>query len=59
MFMTRLLTVLVALPIFAGALLFLPRALWALFLLPVLGIASWEWAGLRVTPVRCASCIPR
>ena len=46
MFMTRLLTVLVALPIFAGALLFLPSALWALFLLTVLGIASWEWAGL-------------
>jgi len=51
MFMKRLLTILVALPIFIGALLLLPRALWALFLLPVLGIASWEWAGLaRYTP---------
>ena len=46
MFMTRLLTVAIALPIIVGALLFFPRALWALFLLPVLAVASWEWGGL-------------
>lgn len=42
----RLLTVFVALPLFTGALLFLPQVLWALFLLPALAIGSWEWGGL-------------
>lgn len=46
MFLTRALTVLVALPVFAAALLLLPQWLWALFLVPVLLIAGWEWAGL-------------
>ena len=46
MFATRALTVLVALPIFAGALFFLPQPAWALVLLPVLGIAGWEWGRL-------------
>jgi phosphatidate cytidylyltransferase len=46
MFVTRLLTVVIALPIFIAALLFLPQQLWGLVLLPVLAIASWEWAGL-------------
>lgn len=46
MFLTRALTVLVALPIFAAALILLPEWLWALFLLPVLAIGGWEWAGL-------------
>jgi phosphatidate cytidylyltransferase len=46
MFMTRLLTVAIALPIFIGALLFLSPQLWGLFLLPVLAAASWEWGGL-------------
>ena len=46
MLLTRALTVLVALPVFAAALLLLPQWLWALFLLPALFIASWEWAGL-------------
>jgi phosphatidate cytidylyltransferase len=50
MFKTRALTVVVLLPVFAAALLFLPRALWALFLLPVLAIGSWEWAGLARYP---------
>jgi phosphatidate cytidylyltransferase len=46
MFLTRALTVLVALPIFAAALLLLPQWLWALFLLPGLFVASLEWAAL-------------
>jgi CDP-diglyceride synthetase len=46
MFLTRALTVLVALPVFAAALLLFPRWLWALFLLPGLFIASREWGGL-------------
>jgi len=46
MFLTRALTVLVALPVFAAALILLPQWLWAIFLLPVLAIAGWEWAGL-------------
>jgi phosphatidate cytidylyltransferase len=45
-FLTRVLTVLVALPIFAAALILLPEWLWALFLVPILVIAGWEWAGL-------------
>jgi phosphatidate cytidylyltransferase len=46
MFLTRALTVAVALPLFAAALLFSPQWLWALLLLPALFIASLEWAGL-------------
>lgn len=46
MFMTRLLTVAITLPVFAAALLLLPQRLWAVFLLPGLWIAGWEWAGL-------------
>ena len=46
MFLTRALTVLIALPVFAAALLLLPRFGWALFLLPVLAIGAWEWGGL-------------
>lgn len=46
MFLTRALTVLVALPIFAAALILLPEWLWALFLGLILVIAGWEWAGL-------------
>jgi phosphatidate cytidylyltransferase len=50
MFVTRLLTVVIALPIFIAALLFLPQQLWGVVLLPVLAIASWEWAGLAGYP---------
>jgi phosphatidate cytidylyltransferase len=46
MFLTRALTVLVALPVFAAALLLLPQWLWALFLLPALFVAGLEWAAL-------------
>ena len=46
MFVTRALTALVALAIFAAALLLLPQWLWALFLLPGLFIAGWEWGNL-------------
>src|SRR5688500_14935578 len=46
MFITRALTVLVALPLFAAALIYSPQWLWALLLLPALFIASLEWAGL-------------
>jgi phosphatidate cytidylyltransferase len=55
MFLTRVLTVLVILPLFAAALLFLPQWLWALVLLPALYVAAWEWAGLAgYTPPRRA-----
>jgi phosphatidate cytidylyltransferase len=46
MFVTRVLTVLVILPLFAAALLFLPQWLWALGLLPGLYLGAWEWGGL-------------
>lgn len=42
----RLLTALIALPIFLGALFYLPRAGWALFLAAWLLIGAWEWAAL-------------
>jgi len=42
----RLLTVAIALPLFAGALMFLPQFVWGLFLLPWLAIAGWEWSAL-------------
>lgn len=46
MFITRLVTVAVLLPLFVGALLFLPNKYWAVFLLPGILIASWEWAAM-------------
>lgn len=46
MFVTRALTVLVALPLFVAALVFSPQWLWALVLAPGLFVASWEWAAL-------------
>lgn len=46
MFLTRALTALVALAVFAAALVVLPNWAWALFLLPGIFIASWEWAAL-------------
>jgi phosphatidate cytidylyltransferase len=46
MFLTRALTVVVMLPLFAAALLYFPQWLWALALLPALYIAAWEWGGL-------------
>jgi phosphatidate cytidylyltransferase len=46
MFLTRLLTVAVSLPLLVAALLFLPQQLWALLMFPVLAIAGSEWAGL-------------
>jgi phosphatidate cytidylyltransferase len=42
----RLLTIVVALPLFAGALMFLPQVAWALFLLPWIAIGAWEWGAL-------------
>jgi len=42
----RLLTAAIALPLFAGALMFLPQVLWGVFLLPFLAIAGWEWGAL-------------
>lgn len=46
MFATRLITVAIALPLFAAALLLLPQHLWALVLLPALAMGGWEWGGL-------------
>lgn len=46
MFLTRFLTALVALGLFVGALLYTSQWIWALFLLPGICIASWEWAAL-------------
>lgn len=55
MFVTRLLTVAVALPAFIAALFWLPQPVWALFLLAALCIAGWEWGGLAgySTALRC------
>lgn len=46
MLVTRVITAVIALAIFATALFLLPQELWALSLLIVLGIGSWEWAAL-------------
>ena len=46
MLITRLLTAAVLLPLFVGALLFLPNPYWGMFLLAPLVIASLEWAAL-------------
>lgn len=56
MFAKRLLTVAILLPVFAAALLYLPRVAWALFLLPGLVIAAAEWIGLAgcAAPARYA-----
>jgi phosphatidate cytidylyltransferase len=56
MFMTRVVTAAIALAVFLAALFFLPQQLWALFLLVVLGIGSWEWAALASFhgPIRAA-----
>lgn len=43
---TRLITALVLLPLFLGAVLFLSSGLWALFLAPWVAVAAWEWAVL-------------
>lgn len=45
-FTTRLATATIALPLLVAALLFLPNALWAWALLPLLVIGGWEWGGL-------------
>jgi phosphatidate cytidylyltransferase len=52
MLTTRLVTAGAMLPLFIGALLFLPNAYWAVFLLPALLLASLEWAALAGCPRR-------
>ena len=51
MLSARLLTALIALAVFLAALFYLPKAGWALFLLPLLLIGAWEWALLAKWPV--------
>lgn len=46
MFGKRLITAVIALPLFAGALIFLPQILWAAFLLPWVALGAWEWGAL-------------
>ena len=46
MFITRAVTAALALVVFLAALFLLPREAWALFLLIVLAIGSWEWGAL-------------
>jgi phosphatidate cytidylyltransferase len=46
MLKTRILTVLVLLPLFVAALFYFPIAAWALFLAPLLLIGAWEWGAL-------------
>ena len=46
MFATRLITAAILLPLFIGALLWLPNKYWAAVLLPFLLAGSWEWAAL-------------
>lgn len=50
MLLTRVITAAIALAIFGAALFFLPQEPWAIFLLLVLGIGSWEWAALAGYP---------
>src|SRR5215212_2503329 len=59
MLLTRVLTVLVILPLFAAALLFFPQWLWALVLLPGVYIGAWEWGGLAgfTPPVRAGYAV--
>ena len=63
---TRVLTAVLLLLVFLGALFYLPNLWWALFLLPGLVIAAWEWGALagwnaatRLTylAVMAASCV--
>ena len=46
MLATRIRTALIALPLFLGALFYLPKPGWMLFLLPWLLIGAWEWSAL-------------
>jgi phosphatidate cytidylyltransferase len=46
MFITRAVTAALALAVFLAALFLLPQQAWALFLLIVLAIGSWEWGAL-------------
>ncbi|MBE9609394.1 phosphatidate cytidylyltransferase [Chitinilyticum piscinae] len=46
MLKTRILTVLVLLPVFFGALFWLPSAPWQLLCALLAGLAAWEWARL-------------
>ena len=46
MFMTRAVTAALALAVFLAALFLLPQVAWAVFLLIVLAIGSWEWGAL-------------
>lgn len=50
MLTTRIITALIALPLFLAALFFLPQAGWALFLMPWLLIGAWEWGVLAKWP---------
>ena len=44
--MVRIATAAILLPIFLAGLFFLPNFWWSLFLLPLVTVASWEWAAL-------------
>ena len=46
MLKTRILTVLILLPLFAAALFYLPQAGWALCVAPLALIGAWEWGAL-------------
>jgi phosphatidate cytidylyltransferase len=46
MFMKRAITAIVALAVFASALFLLPQSAWAMLLLVVLALGSWEWSAL-------------
>lgn len=46
MLKTRILTVMVVLPLFAAALFYLPNGGWALFLMPLMLAGAWEWGAL-------------
>jgi phosphatidate cytidylyltransferase len=46
MLMKRVLTAVIALAVFGGALFLLPQAAWAALLLVVLALGSWEWSAL-------------
>src|ERR1043166_4014015 len=51
MLKSRILTVLVILPLFLAALWLLPNRYWTLLLIALLGVAAWEWCQLaRFTP---------
>jgi phosphatidate cytidylyltransferase len=46
MLIARVRTALIALVLFLGALFYLPRLAWALFLMPWLLMGAWEWGAL-------------